>query len=445
MLGYYRWAKTPQCRSLHSSAVLQSTYRGYNMHGTLREWALRMIRKEDVQIAARKDSRRRIREHQVYAKDLMEMADSYVFNEIVKKERNDTPPTGKAGRRVRQGDNLLARAGNPFMARSRGEGLRVAKDRMGRLREALRLYMRAAQRADGTMPVIGSRVWGTTHFMERRILRTARKLDTTEGIVRKHYRPAQQDTVNWGVRRTEKVEEKDLEWVKGPPKDVRPSARGLAYKTEQQLPPLHRLAPSAVERARMPLLQAFPGIGNVGGGHVLSLGHAHYASRGLLGTPPPPSSPSATPFSTAPGPESTPRTPPVALSPAGEPRPYYHYPYAPPSFADAESETDADGPPAVFAHPDPTLLRAPPWTRRGKMLRWAKYSKKNENVMKAYFPAPHAPPPGPVQAGASREVGERAGELKGATEAAAGQGTVKLAWVREPVRVSLSSFVVPFF
>ncbi|KAJ7832056.1 hypothetical protein B0H14DRAFT_3463669 [Mycena olivaceomarginata] len=358
-----------------------------------------MIRKEDVQIAARKDSRRRIREHQVYAKDLMEMADSYVFNEIVKKERNDTPPTGKAGRRVRQGDNLLARAGNPFMARSRGEGLRVAKDRMGRLREALRLYMRAAQRADGTMPVIGSRVWGTTHFMERRILRTARKLDTTEGIVRKHYRPAQQDTVNWGVRRTEKVEEKDLD------------ARGLAYKTEQQLPPLHRLAPSAVERARMPLLQAFPGIGNVSGGHVLSLGHAHYASRGLLGTPPPPSSPSATPFSTAPGPESTPRTPPAALSPAGEPRPYYNYPYPPPSFADADSEIGAD-PPAVFAHPDPTLLRAPPWTRRGKMLRWAKYSKKNEN------------------AGASREVGERAGELKGVT-GVAGQGAVKLAWVRE--------------
>jgi hypothetical protein len=74
------------------------------------------------------------------------------------------------------------------------------------------------------------------------------------------------------------------------------------------------------------------------------------------------------------------------------------------------------------------------------MLRWAKYSKKNENVMKAYFSAQHVPPPGLVQAGASREVGERAGGLKGVTEAGAGQGAV-----RGGACFYLSSFVVPFF
>ncbi|KAF8187000.1 hypothetical protein K438DRAFT_2019692 [Mycena galopus ATCC 62051] len=473
-----RWA---QChlirhRQLHSSAVL---------HSDFRKWSLRVIRKEDVEYAAPRRERPVLR-NMNYAQRLMQIADGYVYSELQKKARNEQAPEGRRGRMVRIADRLVEGAGNPFEARGWEAGAKVAGDRRGRLREALRLYLRASQRKDGTMPIISSRVWGTTHFMERRIMETVRRLDAVEKVSRVHYTSAQEDIVNWGVQprsrmeREKEVREKPLEWVTGAgsPKDVRPSARGLAYKTQQRLPPLHRLTPSAVERAREPVLQAFPGIGNVGG-HALSLGHAFFASRGLLGTPS--SSFAATsapgePFSTTPAAysgSSAPSTPPTALSHAGDPRPYYTYPgpsptnstvpsthpslrptyvstlmpghgvaslvtktqhTSPSSSSPLPTSGSPDAHPAGFlAHPDPTALRGPPWTRRGKMLRWTRLRKKREDLVKMYFPAPHpeAPMP-PVVESAGASVMRR-DTLN--TSADAGEGGTELAAVRQPVNI----------
>ncbi|KAJ7837278.1 hypothetical protein B0H13DRAFT_2287987 [Mycena leptocephala] len=388
-------------RSLHTSPPLHSTYRGYNMHGTLREWALRMINKEDLQWARR--SRPRELKHKRYEMRMMELADQYVLSEIKKKERKGKPPTGRPLRLVRTADKLLEEAGNPRTARGWAAGKRVAGDRTGRLREALRLYMRAAQRLDGSMPVIASRIWGTTHFLERRILNTVQKLDTAEKVTRVHYTPTIHDTVDWGVRpkpraQAEKEErERPLEWVLVKPgAQQRPSARGIEYKTQPALPPLHRLAPSAVERARMPLLQAYPGIGNVGG-HVLSLGHAFYASRGLLGTPPP-SSPSVSMASPSPSPPS-----PTLSQP----------PPSPPSLS--APPTLPLRPPTVPTS-SPHLPPPPPGAAK------TRGSAKNQAIAKRYFPAPEvgAPASGAASAG-NKSVGYK------------DRTVPELAWVRQPV------------
>ncbi|KAJ6487663.1 hypothetical protein C8R45DRAFT_254010 [Mycena sanguinolenta] len=396
-------------RSFHSSASTRSTYRGYNMHGTLREWALRMINKEDLQYAARARDSRRVQRHRRYAERLMELADSYVLAELTKAETHKIPPTGKPGRMVRTADRLISGASNPFEARGRREGKKAAGDRVGRLKEALRLYLRAAQRADGSMPVISSRVWGTTHFLERRILNTVKKLDTAERVQHRHYTPPlTRDTVNWGIQpRAKTQQQEELRWVRSKkPEEVRASALGLAYKSSPQLPPLHRLAPSALERARMPLLEAFPGIGNVGG-QALTLGHAFYASRGLLGTPPPPSSDGAVGEDAGrDGEEQWATTPPTAFANGG-PLPYYTYPGPAPSsssnpFPPSNNTSDAlDNMSArsYLAPPDPTTLRGPPWTRRGKMLRWVRLSKKREGIIMRYFPVGHPPAPAAPNAG----------------------------------------------
>ncbi|KAJ6589193.1 hypothetical protein B0H19DRAFT_1103227 [Mycena capillaripes] len=461
-----RW---PARRGLHTSAAVQSTYRGYNMHGTLREWALRQIRKEDLGIHMRSKRARQVQPGG-FMKRTVQLADEYVLSELRKQERNNTPPKGRAGRLVRAADRLVEGAEDPFAAHGRAAGERVVRDRAGRLREALRLYMRASQRPDGTMPIIGSRVWGTTTFLERRIINTTQKLDIAEKVAREHYAPVQ-DTVNWGVRQETETEKKaELIWAEaGAPKDTRPSARGLAYKARPTLPPLHRLPPSAVARARMPLMQAFPGVGGVAG-NVLSLGHGLYASRGLLGTPPASSTP----------------TPATALSPTGEPRPFYtsptsfgstfpsssvsassahahpapfhvwnfppigsghpsahppftsytaRHPFAAvplPSSASAfisasaspsssTSTSTHDAPQLPPRRPDPTTLRGPPWTRRGKMLRWMRYKKKREELVMRYFPAPHVPPPASAGAGAPPPLSQ--------TDVA---GVDVLAWVRSP-------------
>ncbi|KAF8151985.1 hypothetical protein K438DRAFT_381530 [Mycena galopus ATCC 62051] len=312
-----QWAQCNRTRSLHSSAVQRSTYRGYSMHGTLREWALRMLLKEDLTIAAPARRDRRARPHMIYAKRLMETADGYVYNEPQKKARNKKAPEGRRGRMMRMADSLFEGA----EPRGREAGVKVAGDQRGRLREALRLYLRASQRGKNTMPIISSRVWGATHLMQRRTVETVRRLDTTDSKVS---RVSPKDIANWGVqtrprrKRGKEVNDCLPEWAPGagPPKDVQPSARGLAYKTQQQLPPLHRLAPSAIERARMPLLQAFPGVSNVGG----TLGHAFFASRGLLSTP---SSSASAPKSGGPPASYSDLTIlPTALSHAGAPRPY---------------------------------------------------------------------------------------------------------------------------
>ncbi|KAJ6478808.1 hypothetical protein C8R47DRAFT_630936 [Mycena vitilis] len=397
-------------RSLHTSAPLQSTYRGYNMHGTLREWALRQLRKEDMLIQKRSRPRERVVKHQPYLHRLQELADEYVVNELRKQERRNRPPVGHAGRLVRAGDALLEGAEDPFAARGRTAGQKVVRDRRGRLREALRLYMRAAQRPDKSMPIIGSRVWGTTAYLERRILNTLKKLDTAEKIIRGHYDRPVQDTINWGIRtrdgfekaRTANEEKEPLRRPSaGSPKNVeRPSAFGLAYKMQPALPPLHRLAPSAVERARMPLLQAFPGAGAVGG-QVLSLGHAFYASRGLLGTPPPSAASTCTSHA----------TPPSAFAPTGEPRPFYTPPVvSAPSPSHSPASASFPSSSASSSNADPNLVRGPPWTRRGKMLRWMRTSKKRENIAMRYFPAPHAPAPAHVTpAGPGGAPGEYVG------------------------------------
>ncbi|KAK7044902.1 hypothetical protein R3P38DRAFT_2881543 [Favolaschia claudopus] len=419
-----RWPCRPprdMTRSLHSSPTLCSTYRGYNMHGTLREWALRMIRKEDVKYAARSDSRRP-HKHIPYSEHVKELADRYVHQEIRKKEQRDAPPRGRAARLVRAADKLLAEAGNPFEAKGRKNGARVAADRRGRLREALRLYMRASQRPDGSMPVFGSRIWGTTHFLERRITKTAEKLENAERVTRVHYTPVKEDTVKWGVTAQPRRElDEPLEWVKHESPlspDLHPTSRGLAYKKEQQLPTLHRLAPSAVQRAKLPLLQAFPGVGHVGG-QVLSVGHASYASRGLLGTVVPPNTPSS---------PSTLSSAPPRIYDTAHPTTFFSLP----------TVTKQD---PFYAPPDPTALRSPPSTRRGKLLRWMRDSKKREHLAMRYFPALAPPPPAPVS---EKRVSSATGmvspfdspdaEATGARSAFTSMTHTRpeLAWVRQP-------------
>ncbi|KAJ7180488.1 hypothetical protein C8R46DRAFT_584591 [Mycena filopes] len=351
-----RWARTElHTRSLTTSAALNSTYRGYTMHGTLREWALRMIHKEEREIKNRSDRTRLT--SATYEKRLIESAEALVDNELRKQAKRMRLPKGRAAHSVATADRLLAGVEDPSAAGGWEAGAAVVADRRGRLREALRLYMLASQRFDGSLPVLGSRMWGTTRILERRILKTKAKLDTAEYLSRTRYARVQEDTVNWGITaKPTQIENGPVERAEEgstlPDVQLHTTARGLAYKTQQELPPLHRLSPSAVERARMPLLQAFPGVGAIGG-HVLSLGHASYASRGLLGTPTRPSS----------GPSL---------------------------------RSDLPPPPSVTSTLlDAAALRPPPWHRRGKPIRWIRDHPRRKRIALNYYPAPPVPPPLP--------------------------------------------------
>ncbi|KAJ7760392.1 hypothetical protein B0H16DRAFT_1719893 [Mycena metata] len=291
-------------------------------------------------------------------------------------------------------DRLVAGVKDPSAAGGWEAGAAVVADRRGRLREALRLYMLASQRFDGSLPILGSRIWGTTRILERRILKTKAKLDTAEYLARTRYAHVE-DTVNWGISaEPQPVEETPLEWVEegttveNANARSHPTARGLEYKTRQEIPRLHRLAPSVVERARMPLLQAFPGVGTVGG-QVLSLGHATYTARGLLGTPiphsfPPPSSATSSPL-------FAPSTPASSIGA---------------SLLDAAT------------------LRPPPWHRRGKPIRWIRDHPRRKRIALNYYPSPPVPPPMPATKGSGRAATYPPGFVSSAS-----QGTSSLAQV----------------
>ncbi|KAJ6487677.1 hypothetical protein C8R45DRAFT_254044 [Mycena sanguinolenta] len=415
-------------RSFHSSASTRSTYRGYNMHGTLCEWALRMINKEDLQYAARARDSRRVQRHRRYAEQLMELADSYVLAELTKAETHKIPPTGKPGRTVRTADRLISGASNPFEARGRREGKKAAGDRVGRLKEALRLYLRAAQRADGSMPVISSRVWGTTHFLERRILNTVKKTrhrrarttsplyaSSYSGYRQLGYTAARKDTTTGGAAMG-----KDEEAGGGASECPRPRV--------QILPPL---ATPTQTRALCPRTRAHAAARSIPrhrerrragvGARTCVLCQSR-----LLGTPPPPSDGAVGEDAGKDGGEQWSATPPTAFANGG-PLPYYTYPGPAPSSSSNPSPllnntSDAlDNMPArsYLAPPDPTTLRGPPWTRRGKMLRWVRPSKKREGIIMRYFPVGH--PPAPVAPNVGRAVPTSSAAAMSTRDASSGE------------------------
>ncbi|KAJ7204505.1 hypothetical protein GGX14DRAFT_398333 [Mycena pura] len=405
-------------RSLHTSSVLHSRYRGYNMHGTLREWALRMIQKDLGRMKERriKGERRLILSFEAVRR--MTEADAMVYNTLEGEERRRAPPKGRGGRLMAVGDKVRAGMRDPGTAESEEERVRILADRRGRLREALRLYLRAAKRPDGSMPLLGTRIWGTSRMLEHRLWDTARSLDKAESTVDNP--PPKRDTVNWGIRPqhtslpaqwSTPIDDELLPATQAALR-VAPTARGVAYKTNA-LPPLHRLAPSAIQRARLPLLSAFPGVGAVGD-TILSVGHATYAAQGLLGTPAP-----------APASSSSPR---IEPAPDVASPPYlsyvHHHPNQPP--------------------PSDGMLRPPPIARRGKTLRWFKYRPKRHRFMLTCFPLPHVPPPRPAQPGSGRAaaLGGRAPDTGIAKTVGAGVGPSRgmyaertapeLAWFRQP-------------
>ncbi|KAJ7647713.1 hypothetical protein FB45DRAFT_894237 [Roridomyces roridus] len=312
--------KTASTRAFHTTTSWQSQYRGPHIHGTLREWALRMIEKD-----VSKWNRRKMRVPSDVVK-LMGEADAIVQSVQRRDAQRNYTPRGPSLRLVQAADRLLQ------------HGPTTEADRWRRLREALRLYYRASERANGTMPVIGSRIWGTTMLLEHRIRKTSEKLHKAE--MRSFANPpVAHNEVGWGLH-VKQPDPPEVLTIQQPPTQDQlqmPSKAGVQYKTAP-CPPMPRIPPSAVERARMPLLQAFPGVGTVGGTQ-LGVNHALWSASGFLGTD----------------------TSSTSLSSRAIPAPH-----------------------------------SPPTTAQGGNLKWTKHRERNERLAKQYFvraAAPVAPPP----------------------------------------------------
>ncbi|KAJ7449066.1 hypothetical protein B0H11DRAFT_336098 [Mycena galericulata] len=356
---HFRWTpgQLPRARSFHTTPPTQARYRGPARHGTLQEWAMRILHKDVKKWSTRS---RRVAPA---ALALLREADSIVAREQREAEERAYAPRGEALWLMETADALLKQL--PFEALEARDREREAPPhvwltgeeeeahRRGRLREALRLYYRAAQRANGTMPVIGSRIWGTTRVLERRILRTEDRLYKAE-LRAFGQKEVVRDETGWGVRMKER-ERREGKGSKGWPVLTKPDKQTtkpkdgleLKYKSPGTLPPLRRLPPSAVERARMPLLQAFPGVGTVGD-TSLSIGHALFSAAGFLGT----------------------------------------HPTSSPSSNEAHEADNYDA--------EPDTPHTPPTGPLGSTLRWVKVRRRNTLLAAAYFrtaPAPRRPPP----------------------------------------------------
>ncbi|KAJ6583006.1 hypothetical protein DFH09DRAFT_1360295 [Mycena vulgaris] len=376
----------PPSRALHTSPVLNSRYRGLLMHGTMREWALRMINKELGMWGNRgapvpPDAMRLMR-------DADEMVASVQRNEARRNSLHDLDI-------VKSADALVRRCKRPREGKAQTEEQRERDTAM--LREALRLYHVAGQHPSGMLPSVGSRILGLSRLLERRIHRAADHLE----VVRRNPLVALKDEVGWGIsNEAEARSEPPPSSAWGPrglqrrPNSPRestprsPAFSALLYKSST-LPPLPPLPLSAVQHAALPLMSAFPGTGRLGSTTTsLSLAHGQAATRGFIGTPPaPPSSH-----------YSAPPSPPAALNPVvgvGEGTPIVPW-YL------RGSEADARG-------PRPAPVRNFPLDTNGRALRWFRRRPMRRYLMKEYYPAEPPPPPPPPPTPFARMMSARLG------------------------------------
>ncbi|KAJ7108793.1 hypothetical protein C8R44DRAFT_986715 [Mycena epipterygia] len=379
---------------LRATVPLQYRYRGLAQHGTLREWALRMDDKDIAQWD------RRGQPVPSDALRLMRDADNLVAATRRAHTQGRAPPprNTKQHTQMRTADVLVKYAPKHPSA-----------TRTARLREALRLYYRASQRADGLLPVLGSRILGTSRLLEHRIRRTADALDRAQ---RAHlHAPPTHDQVQWGLRDRVRTPPECAAVPAATARVPSPGGAGptLAYKP-RALPGLPPLPLSALQHAALPLLRAFPA---VGGRANLSLGHAASAEAGLLGTR---------------GSVSSSARSSVSSSGQGARQGGHGVPSPPDARADAGQETTP-----------PLFPRRPPTAAHGKVLRWFTRSPARFRLMLEHYPARPAPlpplPPLPTLSPLPLAPGGEQGGIMGEGE---GEPPSLSAWRNPAPRASLA-------
>ncbi|KAJ7697629.1 hypothetical protein B0H17DRAFT_355251 [Mycena rosella] len=357
-------SRTPS-RALHASPALSSRYRSVFKHGTLREWALRMQQKDLDKWGSRGQT------IPAEAKLIMRRADAMIANTLKKQALVYTGQTDPSV--LEAADALVQRTQRP------GQAERTAAQRAedaAALREALRLYYLAGRNANGMLPVLGSRIIGVSNILAHRIYRTSEKL---EEVLQTPPAPVH-DEVGWGLReappRLKPAPEPKPRTIHNAAKPLSADATpapGL-YKP-RTLRPLPALPLFPAERARLPLMLAFPGIG---GGLPFSLAHSKAAASGLLGSPVPDPDP--------PAPVQRVRPNPVVGVGAGQP-------------------LYVRGRGRGGARPFPT-------TPSGSPLRFFQEKAKYLRLMVPYYlstpaPPPPFPPPDPGEGAAAQRRGAR--------------------------------------